>query len=292
MTIQDLTRRIGEMVRERGRNGYEIETPLSDLILVECDAPTVFEASVYRPVVCLILQGEKETVIGDRSVTFHEGQSLIVSYDLPVVSRVTRASRQNPYRAIVFFLDLELLLEVETELGRDAPEATGDHALCAGESSEEFVEVLARYFALCNDPVEAKILAPLLRKEIHYRVLMAAHGGMLRRVLRQDSHANRISKAIEQIRRQFRESLAVPELAKTAGMSSSSFYEHFRTITGTTPLQYQKDMRLMEAKRLISTQGMTVSSTAFRVGYESSTQFSREYARKFGKPPRSDLARG
>jgi AraC-like DNA-binding protein len=134
-------------------------------------------------------------------------------------------------------------------------------------------------------------MMPLIRKELHFRLLLAPHGAMLRQLVSHDSHASCIARAIERIRESFRAPLAVPELAQAAGMSPSSFHKHFKTITETTPLQYQKDLRLLEARRLLQEGHHSVSETAFEVGYESPTQFSREYARKFGASPRNDIAR-
>lgn len=133
-------------------------------------------------------------------------------------------------------------------------------------------------------------MAPLIRREIHFRLLLARHGAMLRQLVRQESAASRISKAIGKIRQDFKTQIAVSELARTAGMSVSSFHEHFRTLTATTPLQYQKDLRLIEARQLLIDGTRSVSNVAFEVGYESPTQFSREYSRKFGVSPRRDLA--
>jgi AraC-like DNA-binding protein len=135
------------------------------------------------------------------------------------------------------------------------------------------------------------VLGPLIWKEIHYRVLMAPFGGMLRSLIRHDSNASAIARAIGHIREDLRSPIAIPNLARQVGMSASSFHKNFKTITSTTPLQYQKELRLLEARRLLKTGSASVTAAAFEVGYESSSQFSREYARKFGVPPSQDLAR-
>jgi transcriptional regulator GlxA family with amidase domain len=149
---------------------------------------------------------------------------------------------------------------------------------------------LRRYLALADSPSDAKVLAPLVSKEIHYRLLVAPFGGMLRRLIRHDSKESAISRAIGYIRDDVRSAIVIPELARRVWMSASSFHEHFKTITRTTPLQYQKELRLLEARRLLKTGGASVTTAAFDVGYESASQFSREYARKFGVPPSQDLA--
>jgi transcriptional regulator GlxA family with amidase domain len=147
---------------------------------------------------------------------------------------------------------------------------------------------MARYLELSNNPLDAKVLGSSLRMEIHYRLLLSPLGKMLRKLIATDSQASRVAKAIYRVREGFRSPLSVPDLAKTAGMSVSSFHQHFKSVTGTTPLQYQKDLRLIEARALLSDRGQTVSQTAFSVGYERPTHFSRDYSRKFGVPPSRD----
>jgi len=271
----------------------ELLTPISGLLLLRHTQPTTTEATFYDPAFCLILQGEKETSIGERTLRFGSGESLIVSHELPVSSRIIEASYETPYLAMITPLDLTLLrglyeqvAEAGLELEKEQVQSMQVH-----ETDTELLGTLARYLALAERPLEAPVLAPLILKELHFRLLIASHGSMLRQLLKRDSHASKISRAIGQIRKDFRISLSIPDLAKTVGMSSSSFHTHFKSITMTTPLQYQKSLRLLEARRLLSAGGHTVSTAAFEVGYESPTQFSREYTRKFGASPRNDLNR-
>lgn len=151
------------------------------------------------------------------------------------------------------------------------------------------LDALRRYLALADCPADSKVLGPLTSKEIHFRLLMAPFGAMLRRLLRRDSNASAIARAIGHIRGNISAPVAIPELARQVGMSPSAFHKHFKTITSTTPLQYQKELRLLEARRLLRTAGASVTAAAFDVGYESPSQFSREYARKFGIPPSHDV---
>jgi AraC-like DNA-binding protein len=152
------------------------------------------------------------------------------------------------------------------------------------------LDALRRYLALADSPADAKGLGPIILKEIHYRLLTAPFGGMLRSLLRHDSKASAIARAIGHIRGDLRSPIAIPDLARRVGMSASSFHQHFKTVTSTTPLQYQKELRLLEARRLLKTGGASVTTAAFEVGYESPSQFSREYSRKFGLPPSQDMA--
>jgi len=291
MTVLDLARRVDEFTGKGMDTVTSSDTGIAGLYVHRQAKPNAFESTLYHPVICLNLQGRKQVMIGDRSVISGPGESLIVSHDLPVAARVMDASSERPYLAIIVALDIALLRSLCDEVGETALTAHQAQALAASTTDVALVDAIARYFALTADAVEAKVMAPLILREIHFRVLMAKHGGMLRQLMQRDSHASRISRAIGRIRSDYRAPLAVTGLADDAGMSPSSFHEHFKQITGTTPLQYQKDLRLMEARRLISMDGLSVSSAAYEVGYESATQFSREYSRKFGAPPRTDVFR-
>ena len=164
-------------------------------------------------------------------------------------------------------------------------------SLSVSRADPAWTEPMVRYLELMRAPVDAQVLGPMILKEIHYRLLMSPIGGMLRNLLSVDSRASRVAKSIQWIRARFREPLIVGDLAQVAGMSPSSFHEHFKSVTGTTPLQYQKDLRMIEARTLLERGVPSVSFVGFEVGYESPTQFSRDYSRKFGCSPKHHLAR-
>lgn len=252
---------------------------------------TAFEAVVYNPVICLILQGRKEMNVGDRFVSLAEGDALLVSHDLPVSSKITEASPEKPYRALIISLDLGILRGLYEQVGEAISDTHHATSLSASAADPAWIEPMVRYLELMDAPLEARVLGPMIVKEIHFRLLLSPIGGMLRNLLSVDSHASRIAKSIQQIRAKFREPLVVAELARVAGMSQSSFHEHFRSVTGTTPLQYQKDLRMIEARALLERGAPSVSVAGFEVGYESPTHFSRDYSRKFGCSPRHHLAR-
>jgi len=269
--------------------GGERYSPFPDLVLLRHFAPTAFEAVVYEPLICLILQGAKETTLDDRTFRVDQGQSVIISHDLSVSARITAASAQCPYVALVFKLDLALLRNLyESSEVYDSNRGAAD-SIAVDRIDDAIVDALKRYLVLADDAAGAMVLGPLVVRELHYRLLMAPHGGMLRRLTWRNSHASSIFRAIRDIRENFKAPLAVPAVAKAAGMGVSSFHTHFKAITGTSPLQYQKDLRLMEAKQILMAGRHSVSSAAFEVGYESPTQFSREYKRKFGHSPATDL---
>jgi len=262
-----------------------IDRPMPGLLLLRQEAPSAFDASVYKPVLCLIFQGRKQGSIGEQRLSFGPGECLLVSHDLPVRSRITRA----PYLALVFEVELGEIRKLYEEI--TAADLEGDHARPAvtRRADPELVDALGLYLSLAAAPADARGRGPLISKEIHYRLLVAPFGRMLRNLIRHDSIASAITRAIAQIRADLRAPLAIPALARGVGMSASSFHQHFKAITSTTPLQYQKDLRLLEARRLLRQGGMPVTAAAFEVGYQSSSQFSREYARKFGLPPSAEL---
>jgi len=262
--------------------------PVHGLILLQQDSPSSFEAFLYEPVLCLILQGRKQVSIGEQTLSFGPGECLLVSHDLPVTSRITKA----PYLALVLGVDVATIRKLYDEVAETMPDS--EHA-CAAQTHRAdsgLLDAFRRYLALTDSPEDAKVLGPLISKEIHYRLLVAPFGGMLRSLIRHDSTASALARAIGHIRGNIRSPITIPDLARQVGMSVSLFHKQFKTITSTTPLQYQKELRLLEARQLLRTGGTSVTTAAFDVGYESPSQFSREYARKFGLPPSQDMANG
>lgn len=258
---------------------------LPNLSVLKRDAPSGLDAMLYDPVICLILQGSKSVSAGAQTVTLTPGDALVVSHDLPVVSRITRASASAPYLALILTLDTATIRGLYDQLSETAPPDTAASPLAAAPADPAWLEPLARYLALSRQPLDAAVLGPATLREIHYRLLLSPIGASLRALLRPDSHASRIARAIHKLRAEFRTPLAMPDLALSAGMSLSSFHAHFKAVTGTTPLQYLKDLRLIEARTLLATGEHSVSQAAFAVGYESPTHFSRDFSRKFDHPP-------
>lgn len=288
MTSDQLREQLERAIPElRGADGY-VPSGLPGLGVMRLTSPTPLEATVYEPVLCLILKGRKRTLAGAVSVDFGPGESLIVSHDLPVVSQVTEC----PYLAVILSLDVGMLRSVvdETEV---PPVGRGcASALEVGQTDVRVMEALGRYVAMSRHPAEVRILGPLVLKEIHFGLLHAPHAGTLRDLVRAESAASQIHRAVTAIRKKFRTGVSVPALARTSGMSESAFYRNFKAISGTTPLQYVKAMRLLEARRLLSSEGYNVTQAAFEVGYASATQFSREYSREFGVPPSAHARAG
>ena len=288
MSEPKLISRLCDYVEESGQWGVPIETPLPNLCVYACRAPTDLECFLYQAVVCLILQGRKETLVGPRTLDYGAGASLIISHDLHVHSRITEARMDAPYVALVLMIDVDIVRDLREQLPSQPGHEDRAVAFAVGETDDDLLDAMHRYVALLDHPEDAAVMGPLILKELHYRILTAPHGGMVRNLVQRNSHASRITRAINRIRQDFAQPITIGELADAAGMSASSFHEHFKAITETTPLQYQKDLRLLEARRLILEDSQSVSTAAYEVGYESPTQFSREYARKFGVPPSKD----
>ena len=288
MVPDDLVRDVFEFVQTNGEMGEACPTGIDGFIAISNTQTTECSATFYEPIMCLVLQGAKEAHARNRVVRYRAGDTLIVSHAVALEAAVIQASPQQPYTALALHLDMSILRSMADEIGGLEENSAAGHSVDADVADRALIDAVSRLFRLSRDPVEAKALAPLVLREIHFRLLRAGHGRMLRQLLRQDSPASRISKAIAVLRSDFRESIAVADLAAFAGMSPSAFHEHFKAVTATTPLQYQKDLRLLEARQLLLSGGVSVAGAAYDVGYESPTQFSREFSRKFGASP-SDI---
>ena len=291
MRINELAAKVEQLMHAGGRraDGISKHDAAPGLFLFRRTAPSGLEATIYEPVICLILQGEKQTIVGDRTVRLRAGEYVVFSHALPVSSQITLASESTPYLALVIQLDMAVLRSLYDQVGEAALQSKGARCVEVAPAEAPIIDVMARYVSLIDNPVETRVLAPLVRKELHFRLLMSKSGAMLRSLLNRGSHASNIARAIDRLRSNFRDNLEVADLARSVGMSASSFHKHFKEVTLTTPLQYQKDLRLTEARRLIWSGMHSVTTAAFEVGYESPSQFSREYSRKFGAPPREDL---
>ncbi len=285
--IHDLTNKAVEIINNIKEGPLTLDKGLPFLLLNQ-SSPSELDATFYEPALCLILQGRKEIITGQRSFSFGTGELLIVSHEVPVVSKVTEASESIPYIALVLGLDMRIMRSLHYEFAKITSDIDAAQSLAVNVANSHIIDSLFRLLNATQDATDSIILLPQILREVHFRLLQAPCGGMLRNLLRQNSHASKISKAISLIRDRYSESLSVDEVARHVGMSVSSFFHHFKVITESTPLQYQKDIRLLEARRLLMSEGESVTHTALTVGYESPSQFSREYSRKFGSTPSSD----
>jgi AraC-like DNA-binding protein len=264
-------------------HGLQFVKPLPGLGILRQHRASAFEAAVYDPVLVLVLEGRKETLLGGESFRMGVGECLLVSHDLPVVARVTKA----PYLALLFDIELGTLRDLREGLLGERP--AGARSLAVHACGADLLDALHRYLGLAGSEMDAAVLGPLVSREIHYRLATAPFGGMLWDLCRRSSHASAVARAIARLRRDFRSAVEIPELARSVGMSAPAFHKHFKAITASSPLQYRKGLQLLEARRLLRAGGLSVTEAAFAVGYESPAQFSRDYARKFGASPKHDI---
>lgn len=267
-----------------GESDGVARTPVTGLYLVQRTALSEIEHTVVRPLVCMVLQGRKQVAIGRHAMSYGAGDTMIVTGNLPTASRIVEASVLRPYLSMALDLDPALI----TELVEGSPEdgaASGDP-----QADRDLGDALRRLMSLLDRPQSLAVLQDALLREIHHWLLRGRQGQAIRNLGRPDSHARRIARAVALLRADYARPLPVDRLAAAAGMSRSAFHQHFRAITSMSPLQFQKHLRLIEARRLVLSGGRSLSQVASDVGYESSSQFSREYARMYGQPPIRDKA--
>ena len=262
-------------------------TPLAGVTAIRAAGRTALNYEISRPLICLVLQGSKHVMLGSRSFTFHAGQSLLITADVPTASQIVEASLAAPYYSLVIELDTALIAELSGEM---EALGNGDDGAVRIDTTEAQVEDTARrLMLLLRRPASIALLQAAHLRELHYWLLAGRRGAAIRRLGQPDSRLRRVGRAIALLRAQFAQRLPVRQLAAVADMSPSSFHTHFRSITSLTPLQFQKQLRLIEARRLMLADGANASNAAFAVGYESVQQFTREYGRMFGMPPRRDV---
>ncbi|MCD5980668.1 AraC family transcriptional regulator [Pseudomonas quasicaspiana] len=287
--LQALGRLVEKVSRQIGLNEI-CKTSIPDLTfyrMAELGTPTY---CIYEPCVAIILQGSKEITFGEEACDFGQGMFFVTSVDIPTLARVTAASEQTPYLSIVLKLDLALLNEViqmQAPAKQDVPSQARGFA--SGMASSEMLDAFTRLATLIEQPLEAGLMSDLIKREICVRLLLSSAGQWLRSVTRDGHRDKGIVRAIEWLKLHYEKPLHVAELAERSGMASSTLHHNFRKLTGTSPVQYQKSLRLQAARSLMLTDRIDVNTAALRVGYESVAQFSREYTRRFGAPPSRDI---
>ncbi|AYQ29243.1 MULTISPECIES: AraC family transcriptional regulator [unclassified Polaromonas] len=259
------------------------QTPIPGLSVVRAPAPSGLTYAISQPMVCLVLQGAKQVTMGTRPFPFTAGESLLITADVPTVSQITRASFTEPYLSLVLELDLGVIAGLVVQMKDE--HAADPAPVRVGPTELEVADVALRLMRLLERPAAVPVLQAQLVREMHYWLLAGRLGAAIRRLGWPDGHAQRVARAVAVLRAEFAQPLPVERLAAVAGMSPSSFHQHFRNVTSLSPLQFQKQLRLIEARRLMLSEDASASSAAFAVGYESVPQFTREYGRMFGLPP-------
>lgn len=264
------------------------ETALPRVRLFRSSQVTEPLQTLYEPSCCIVAQGRKRATIGDVEHLYDASTYLVVGVDLPVIGAVVEASGELPYLCLQLELDRPALAEM---LLRDGVNVGTGPAFGVSEATPELLDAAVRLLRLLDSPEEAGVLAPLFEREILYRLVRGPRGELMRQIASSESRLSRINRCIGFLRENFCEPATVADLAAIAGMSPSSFFQHFRAVTSMSPLQFRTRIRLQEARRLMVTEGITAAEAGFRVGYESPSQFSRDYTRVHHRPPRQDVAR-
>jgi AraC-like DNA-binding protein len=267
------------------------ETGIPHVAMVQGKVPEHELNAVYDPMVNLILQGSKSMTVGNRTLHYSSADYFVMSVDLPAIGTVRPSASGEPYLAVALTLQPSVVANLLADLPEITHSERGEQGFSVAAVASDLLDAWLRMLRLMERPADIPALAPAYEREILYRVLQGPHGAMLRDIATPDSTAARVSLAIQWIRRDYAEPLRVEALAEKASMSASAFHRHFKAVTALSPLQYQKRVRLLQARTLLITGGKSVTSAAFEVGYESPTQFSREYAREFGLPPGRDSDR-
>jgi len=283
----ELVERIARAVREDGR----VE-PLKGLRLHRVSSLTESVHGVSDPAFCVIAQGSKEVFLGDDRYQYDPMHYLLATAELPIVSHVIEASQERPYLSLSVKLDPTLVGSVMVEAGHVSSRSHANvRAINVSPLDANLLGAVVRLVRLLDTPAEAPFLAPLITREIVYRLLMGEQGGRLRHIALQGGHTQRIARAIERLSEELDQPLRIDDIAGELGMSVSSFHHHFKAVTAMSPLQFQKQMRLQEARRLMLGEGLDAASAGYRVGYNDASHFNREYKRLFGLPPLRDVER-
>jgi len=270
--------------------GEQPTTAIPGLALRRAEAPSAPISSTMAPSLCVVAQGAKRVVLGEEVYVYDAHHFLLTAVDLPVIAQILDASPEKPYLGLILKLDLravaQLLVDSHLPHPRVQPARRG---IAVSAISLPLLNAFGRLLDLLDVPDDTPILAPLIQREILYRLLVGEQGPRLRQMATAGSQSHQIARAIDWLKSNFNQPLRVDDLAEFAQMSTSAFHHHFRTLTSMSPLQFQKWLRLHEARRLMLTEHLDAASAAFQVGYESPSQFSREYSRLFGTPPLRDI---
>ncbi|WP_432698047.1 AraC family transcriptional regulator N-terminal domain-containing protein [Marinobacterium sp. YM272] len=288
--MDEAHRQLAEVIDQWTVGVEDLQTSISSLSLFRRETVTEPCDCVVEPSIVLVAQGVKQLLIGDNAYRYDPGRFLITSLDLPASSQVLEASQEKPSLGLVFNLDLNIIAELISQHRLQPPrERTSEEGAYIGRLSPELLETFSRLLKLLNTPEDIAVLEPLIRREIHYRLLKSDLAAGLWRVVSAGSQSQRIARAIDWLKVNYNQPLRIDELASHVQMSTSSLHHYFRQLTAKSPLQYQKWLRLSEARRLMLSDGLDAARAGFTVGYESPSQFSREYSRLYGTPPKRDI---
>ena len=284
--LEEIQRRIAKYAA----NEHPSE-PVPGVMLRAISEPTPARSFLYEPGFALVAQGKKRAVLGDRVLNYSTGQFLVVSINMPVVSQIVQATPEEPYLAISLALKPNLVAELLLDMDPPPTKANQPMGFAVSTAFPTLLDPVARLLDLFEHPKDIGVLSPMLEREIHWRLLNSDQGRIVRQIGMVDSSLSQVGRAMRWIQTHFAEKFRIEDVAKIAGMNPATFYRQFRAVTATSPLQYQKQVRLHEARVLLMTDRRDISSVAFSVGYDNPSQFSREYSRLFGASPGRDSNR-
>lgn len=271
-------------------HGEQHTTAITGLALFRREAPTGLLSGMYEPSICLIAQGAKRVFLGDESYVYDARNYLITSVHLPTVVQLLEASPSEPYLGLKLTLDQREMSQLMLDCNLPPPrEQQSSRGMATGTVTVPLLDAFRRLVDLLADERDIPILAPVIQREIIYRLLVGDQGARLRQIATAGSQSQQIARAVDWLKENFTEPVRIDDLAARANMSTSTFHSHFRSLTALSPLQYQKRLRLHEARRLMLAEQLDATTASMQVGYESASQFSREYSRLFGAPPLRDI---
>jgi AraC-like DNA-binding protein len=289
-SIQELRKELADRIALFAGSSDRLVTSIPGVVLVRRTAPTAPCSGTYQPSVIVVAQGSKRVDLGQTSFVYNESRYLLTALDLPIVSQVVEASVAKPLLAMAMKLEMSLIRElVSQDEVHVRATASEHHAMVTGHITSELLSASIRLLDLLSTPQDIPFLSNLIQREIVYRLLSGPEGARLRAIATLGDQSHRTAKAIAWIRDNYTKPLRVDDLAQIAGMGVSTFHHHFRVLANMSPLQYQKQLRLQEARGRMLVDGLDASTVAFNVGYESVSQFNREYSRFFGLPPLRDV---
>jgi len=281
---------LGKSIARWTDKGDQRVTAIPGLSLYRRYEPTQPTSIMYEPRICMIAQGAKRVLLGDDTFVYDEHHFLIASVDLPTVVQIIKASREKPYLGLVLKLDQREMSQLMADSNLPPPRSQqSSRGMAVGEVTLPLLNGFQRLIDLLAEPKDIPILAPIIQREIVYRLLVGDQGARLRQIASVGSQSQQIARAIDWLKDNFTRPLRIDDLATQVNMSTSTFHHHFRALTAMSPLQFQKWLRLNEARRSMLTDHLDAATAAFQVGYESPSQFSREYGRLFGAPPLRDI---
>ncbi len=281
---------LGKSIARWTDKNNRLTTAIPGLSLFRYDEPNELHSGMYEPSICMVAQGAKRVMLGDDTYVYDAQHFLVTSVHLPTFVQIVEASQEKPYLGLMLKLDQREISQLMVDSHLPPPRAQqSSRGMATGEVTSPLLTAFQRLINLLAEPKDIPILAPIIQREIFYRLLVGDQGARLRQMASAGSQSQQIARAIDWLKSNFTQPLRIEDLASQVNMSTSTFHHHFRAVTAMSPLQYQKWLRLNEARRLLLTEHQDATTAAFQVGYESPSQFSREYSRMFGAPPLRDI---